>query len=196
MPNLPAMRPTRPRRNRCAHSGLLLALALLILCPAGVLAQEDAARIIERGGNPHLGNYQPPEWKESEAPPPPAFELKRLIPIEMPPYMSLKFGVDPATLVLTGDGVVRYVVVATNSSGAMNAFYEGVRCATEEVKTYARYNSGAWHQVESPDWKRIGNLNSLYARELSKQGLCRGHAPRVSVGDMVREMRSPEILSR
>lgn len=136
------------------------------------------------------------DWKETEVPPPPTFDVKRLLPVEMPPYMSLKFGVDPATLVVTGDGVVRYVVVATGPSGASNAFYEGVRCATDEVKTYARFNSGAWQPVDEPEWKRIETMNSSYVRALSSQGLCRGRAPRFSTRDMVRELKKPEILDR
>jgi hypothetical protein len=194
MPNLSAMRPTSLKHRAPTRAGLL-ALALLMVLPAGALAQ-DAARIIERGGDPNFKGYEAPEWKETDVPPPPAFDVKRLLSIEMPPYMSLKFGIDPATLAITGDGIVRYVVVASSNSGAVNAFYEGVRCATEEVKMYARYNSGAWQQVESPEWKRIGNLNSLYVKELSKQALCRGHAPRASISDMLREMRSPEQLAK
>lgn len=191
---LSAMRPTSPMHRSPTRTSLL-ALALLILCPAGALAQ-DAARIIERGGDPNYKGYEAPEWKETDAPPPPAFDVKRLLPIEMPPYMNLKFGVDPATLMVTGDGVVRYVVVATSTGGAVNAFYEGVRCATDEAKTYARYNSGAWHAVDASEWKRIDNMNSRYTKELAKQGLCRGRAPRASTGDMVRELKRPEILLR
>jgi hypothetical protein len=171
-----------------------LALTLL-LCPVGALAQ-DAARIIERGGDPNYKGYEAPEWKETEVPPPPAFDLKRLLPIEMPPYMNLKFAVDPQTLAVTGDGVVRYVVVATSSSGTVNAFYEGVRCSTEEAKTYARYSGGAWHTVEAPEWKRFADMNSRYVKELAKQGLCRGHAPRVSVQDLVRELKQPDYKRR
>ena len=194
MPNLPATRPTSPIDSSPARAGLL-ALLLLALCPAGALAQ-DAARIIERGGDPNYKGYEAPEWKETDAPPPPAFDVKRLLPIEMPPYMNLKFGVDPETLAVTGDGVVRYVVAATSSSGAVNAFYEGIRCSTDEAKTYARYTGGAWHAVEAPEWKRFADMNSRYVQELAKQGLCRGHAPRVSVRDMVRELKRPEILMK
>ncbi len=194
MLNLSAMRPTS-HKHRSPTRASLLSLVLLMLCPAGARAQ-DAARIIERGGDPNYKGYEAPEWKETDAPPPPAFDVKRLLPIEMPPYMSLKFGVDPATLTVTGDGVVRYVVVATSTGGAVNAFYEGVRCATEEAKTYARHNSGAWQQIDSPEWKRIDNMNSRYIKELAKQGLCRGHAPRASTGDMVRELKRPEVLLR
>lgn len=132
-----------------------------------------------------------PDWKETDAPPPPAFDQSRVVPIEMPPYMTLRFGVDPATLSVTGDGVVRYVVVASRPGGAVNAFYDAVRCATNETKTYARYSDGAWHPVASPEWKDIDTLNSRYTAQLARQGLCRGRAPRASTAEMVQELKSP-----
>lgn len=134
---------------------------------------------------------QDADWKETEVPPPPAFVASRVLPIEMPPYMRLKFGVDPNTIVIAGDGVVRYVVVASNTGGATNAFYEGVRCATDEVKTYARYNNSAWQHVSDPQWKRFREMGSSYAKELAGQGLCRGHAPRESVSEIVKNIRQP-----
>ncbi|WP_235507975.1 CNP1-like family protein [Variovorax sp. Root434] len=132
------------------------------------------------------------EWEETATPPPPAFSESRLLPIEMPPYMSLKFGIDPNTIAITGDGIVRYVVVAHNrNGGAVNAFYEGVRCSTAEMKSYARYNNGAWQDVAKPEWKRLNDLNSSYTRALSRQALCRGNAPRASIGEMVQNIRNP-----
>ncbi len=136
---------------------------------------------------------QADEWKEAEVPPPPAFNESRLIQIEMPRYSSLKFGVDPATLSVTGDGVVRYVVVANSKTGGggTNAFYEGIRCASEEVKQYARYGDGTWQLAKAPEWKRIDDRNSRYAKELALQGVCRGHAPRASVREIVQQMKNP-----
>jgi hypothetical protein len=132
------------------------------------------------------------DWKETDVPPPPSFNQSGLVDIDMPPYMSLKFGVDPATIKITGDGVVRYVVVATNrEGGGFNAFFEGVRCATEEFKQYARFTNGTWESVTQPDWKRINDRNSRYTRALSAQGLCRGHAPRASVSEMVKQLKNP-----
>ncbi len=87
--------------------------------------------------------------------------------------------------------MVSYVVVASRPNGPTNAFFEGVRCASEEVKTYARYNGGEWHPVSQPEWKRFSDINSSWASELASQGLCRGHAPRASVKDMVHNMRQP-----
>ncbi|MGJ7489234.1 CNP1-like family protein [Variovorax sp. ZT4R33] len=136
--------------------------------------------------------FENPEWKESAVPPPPAFDENRLVPIDMPRYMTLKFGVDPATIAITGDGVVRYVVVANNKAGgASNAFYEGVRCATGEMKSYARYGGAGWETVPNPEWKKMFSLNSSYTLALSQQGLCRGAAPRGSVNEMVQRLKNP-----
>lgn len=106
--------------------------------------------------------------------------------------MTLRFGVDMRTVTITDDGVVRYVVVARNrSDGAVNAFYEGVRCKTSEMKTYARYNSGVWQDAEQVDWKSFSDMNSSYTSQLAFQGLCRGRAPRASVADIARQLRNP-----
>ena len=115
-----------------------------------------------------------PDWKETDAPPPPSFNKDKLIPIEMPKYVSLRFGVDPATLTLTADGIVRYVVVAINAGGSINAMYEGIRCATGEVKTYARQNSsGQWSLVSEPQWKWLNDkLPSKHAMAIASQGVC------------------------
>jgi hypothetical protein len=63
-----------------------------------------------------------PDWRESEAPPPPALKTDGLIPLEMV-GSSLHFGVDPSSVNVGADGIVRYVVVATSSSGAVNGVY-------------------------------------------------------------------------
>jgi hypothetical protein len=117
-----------------------------------------------------------PDWQETETPPPPAFSKDKLIAIEMPNYVTLRLGVDPATLSITPDGVVRYVVVASNATGSINAMYEGIRCATGEVKTYARYAaSGQWSSVQNPQWQGLSdNLPSTHARALARQGICEG----------------------
>ncbi|TXT38292.1 MAG: hypothetical protein FD135_2984 [Comamonadaceae bacterium] len=94
----------------------------------------------------------------------------------MPPYVSLKFGIDPATLSISSDGIVRYVMVAQNASGSVNAMFEGLRCATGQVKTYARASSsGAWSVVKDPQWRDLGdNLPSKHAMALVQQGVCEG----------------------
>ena len=148
-------------------------LMALALCPLAAMAQPAASD---------------PDWKESAAPPPPAFSQSRLVPFEVSASSSLRFGVDPATLVITPDGIVRYVVVASSQSGAINAFYEGLRCATREVKTYARFVPGSgWKQLQDVEWKPLINGHSF---QLARQGICiGGNAPEVSVDRIVRTLQ-------
>jgi hypothetical protein len=134
-----------------------------------------------------------PDWKESDAPPPPAFSQTRLIPIDMPPYYSLRFGVDPQTISITADGIVRYVMVASSASGAVNAMYEGLRCATGEVKTYARASANAqWSIVQNPGWQSLkGNQSSRHALAFARQGACEGRTTRSSTGAIVNSLKNP-----
>ena len=137
------------------------------------------------------------DWQETAAPAPPAFNKNRLIPIEMPPYVSLRLGLDPETLAITPDGVIRYVVVATNAGGSSNAMYEGLRCATGEVRTYARQSSnGEWSLLEAP-WQRLTDMPSRHAQALAAQGFCEGggSTPARTVNDIVRALknRNPDL---
>lgn len=188
-------RPT-PRISDFLRASALACLALFAVQAAQAQPQEEARIRHERDGGLDHSRFEPKEWKEEEAPPPPAFDIRRLVPLEMPHYMTLRFGVDPQTMSVTGDGVVRYVVVAhREGSSTVNAFYEGVRCATDEYKTYARYSGNQWDEVKKPEWKRIDDRNSVYTYQLAKQSLCAGgRAPRSTVGEMIRELKQPEVL--
>jgi len=134
---------------------------------------------------------EPADWVEEDAPPAPAFAKDQLIPVDMPPHVSVKVGLDPNTLSIGGDGVVRYVVVMTNSTGTTNASYEGIRCATDEVKTYARFSAnGEWRPVTTPRWQGINdNLPSKHALAIARQGGCEGHMA-TSKGQMIKALKS------
>lgn len=165
-----AMAPSAAWLKRCMAVGL-------VMCALVVQAQ---------------GLLENPDWKETEVPAPPAFSKDHLIAVEMPRYVTLKFGVDPATLAITADGIVRYVMVATHASGLVNAMYEGIRCATGEVKTYARANSsGVWSVVKEPQWRALSdNLPSKHAIALARQGACEGRAAAASsVADIIKNLK-------
>ena len=135
-----------------------------------------------------------PEWKESDVPPPPAFDMGKLVGVEVSPNSSLAYGVDPASISITqSDGVVRYVMVATSASGARNVMYEGIRCATGEFKTYARHSAdGKWTSVSNPEWRSMfGNMPSKHPLRLAKAGACDNAAPAASVKDMVSRLKNP-----
>lgn len=134
-----------------------------------------------------------PDYKESDAPAAPTFDASRLIPFDVSTASSLRFGVDPQTLSISKDGIVRYVVVARSSSGTINAMFEGIRCSTGEFKTYARYNPGSgWNQVADPQWaSMIGSRNSSHTYWLSRQGACSDSGTPIRVDDIVRDLRRP-----
>ncbi|MBC7436378.1 MAG: CNP1-like family protein [Bdellovibrionales bacterium] len=134
-----------------------------------------------------------PDYKESDAPAAPAFEASRVIPFDVSAASALRFGVDPQTMSISKDGIVRYVVVARSSSGTINAMFEGIRCSSGEFKTYARYNPGSgWNQVADPQWvAMISNRNSSHAYQLSRQGACPEGGTPNRVDDVVRELLRP-----
>jgi hypothetical protein len=135
------------------------------------------------------------DFKEIEAPAPPAYHKEGLIAIEMPSSVSLKYGVDPDTLSVGSDGVVRYVMVAYNPSGSVNALYEGLRCETGEVKTYARSSAlGHWTMVEQPTWRLVDMSSSTrHALALTNQGVCEGRNLAASkASELIRLLRTPK----
>jgi hypothetical protein len=139
-----------------------------------------------------------PDWKEIDAPAPPEFDRKRLVAVDMPVGGELKFGVDPTTITIGKDGVVRYVLVASSASGNFNAMYEAIRCATGEFKTYARRSADSpWAIVLQPNWRSMqDNQPSRHAWKLAKQGVCTGRAPASSATEIVQNLKSPKTDTR
>lgn len=136
-----------------------------------------------------------PDWKELDVKPPATFRTDKLVPIDMPRHLSVKVGLDPDTVTVSSDGIVRYVVVAVSASGNVNAAFEGIWCRAGEVKTYARAgNDGQWDPVADPQWKKLNaSQPSMHALTLARQGVCEGrsaagHSPQ----DIVRKLRSSD----
>lgn len=130
-----------------------------------------------------------PDWKEVEAPAPPPLRTEHLIRIELP-ESSLRFGVDPASIVLGSDRIVRYVVVGTSSSGVVNAFYEGIRCSTGEVRLYARHSPDrGWVPVSDSQWRPLREPRlSRHSLVIARTGACLGGAPNDSAAQIVRDL--------
>lgn len=136
------------------------------------------------------------DWKESEVPPPPAFDTAKLIPLEVSIGSSLTYGIDPASIrITTSDSLVRYVIVATSASGARNVMYEGIRCATGEYKTYGRYSlDGKWSMTTNPEWRSMfGNMPSKHALRFARAGACDNAAPASSLDVLVSRLKNPNF---
>ena len=135
------------------------------------------------------------EWKEAEPPAPPDWSLSALIPLELSIRSNLRYGVEPRTVSIGPDYVVRYVVVAYMPGGSSNAFYEGLRCETGEVKTYARTTvPGQWNLVAKPQWKELDfNLNAnRHTLALARQSFCDNKAVGGrTAADLVQRLKYP-----
>lgn len=136
--------------------------------------------------------FDHPDWKELEAPPPPPLRTSGLIPLEVP-GTSLRFGVDPQSISVGTDAIVRYVVVATSSSGTTNAIYEGIRCGSGEVKVYARHNpDSGWVPAKNSGWQVLQTTpNTRYSLAVARGGACFGPTPNGSPSQIARDLRRP-----
>lgn len=138
------------------------------------------------------------QWVESEVPDPPAFNVSKLVTFDVPTSPGLVYGVDPAAIQISHkDGVVRYVIVATSPSGARNVMYEGLRCATGEFKTYARYSpDGQWRPATGSEWRTVfGSMPSKHALRFARAGACDGAAAATTVDIVVSRLKNPNYLS-
>ena len=133
-----------------------------------------------------------PDWREADAPPPPALKTERLIELEIP-RSTLRYGIDPASVSVGADGVVRYVVVARSTSGAVNAMYEGIHCKTGEVKVYARHNpDSGWVKAQDPQWKSLHEVaNTRHSLLIARTGACVAGGVNGSARQIVRDLAAP-----
>jgi hypothetical protein len=131
--------------------------------------------------------------QEPEVPPPPALRLQGLVPLEIKIMPGVEWGVDPQSLQVTPDGLVRYVAVAQSPSGAVTAFYESIRCASYEVKVHARRGrDGDWVRTgEREPWRPItaDGAATRHTRAIARNGACAGPMPSGDTAQVVRELR-------
>ena len=136
------------------------------------------------------------DWKEIDVPPPPAFDMAKLITFDVTVNSALTYGVDPASVTISNtDSVVRYVMVAFSASGSKNVMYEGLRCSTGEVKTYARYTpDGRWVPVADAKWRSVFDVTTPpHSRRFAKAGACDSAAPVGSVRELVAKLKNPAL---
>jgi len=85
-----------------------------------------------------------PAWPKNE----------NLLEFHVSNLSSFRFYIDAASLTVEPDRVVRYTLIARSGSGVVNVSYEGMRCDSGTVKTYAYGQDGRWNARES-EWREI-----------------------------------------
>jgi CNP1-like family len=95
------------------------------------------------------------DWREAETPAPPLPGSGELLPFFVTSASDYRFLIDAASLAPGADGVVRYTLIVRSPLGGESVTYEGIRCATREVKTYAYGGADRSWSVRPGNWRRI-----------------------------------------
>jgi len=152
-----------PRARHLAAAMLGIASASLAVTTAFALNQPE----------------EPAPWQESQVSPPMNFSTEAVTDFVLDPQSSMRLGIDPKTLTIDPDGVVRYVLVAKSSQGALNVLYEGIRCASAEVKVYARWdNVSSWNTSGKAEWEPLAFRGTTRrAMQMARGGVSKAKCP-------------------
>lgn len=131
-------------------------------------------------------------WTEAQVVPPASFSTDKLQAFEVDSGSTLSYGIDPQTLSVGSDGVVRYVLVARSRSGALNVLYQGLRCQTAEVKTYGRWdNKASWSTDAKASWQTLSFKGFTHpAMMLARGGICDGRTVNGNPQNILRTLKS------
>lgn len=128
------------------------------------------------------------DWQELDVtfPAPPKGEL---IEFFVSAASGFRFFVDPQSLSVGNDGVVRYTLVARSPSGAENVSYEGMRCSTASYRIYALGHGSNWTRAQG-DWKTIQPKSvQRWHEALWTEYLCPNRIPVSSAAQAVEYLR-------
>lgn len=136
---------------------------------------------------------EPPPWKE-EVPQLPAFpDNGRLLELSADkPGYDFRVFIDPESLTVGGDRVVRYTLVLVSSSGVRNISYEGLHCGKHEYRRYAYGSDDAWLPIAASPWQKVTDSGmDHYRYVLYWDYLCSPLRTNLDVGEMIRRIRNP-----
>jgi hypothetical protein len=131
-------------------------------------------------------------WSETQIQAPAVFSTDKLITVPQSGPSELVVGIDPNSLSVGADEVVRYVLVARSASGALNVSFEGIHCKSARTRVLARWNTVAqqWRVSDTSEWKNIHDeRGSRYAKTLARTGVCDGPTPNTPLSHMTHALK-------
>lgn len=132
------------------------------------------AAVAEENG-PEFNFVEGKAWKEQhiELPAYPDGQHYVEVPLQLA-GSDLEMFIDESSLTVGADGVTRYILMLRSPTGTENLFYEGIRCSTQEWRSYAYgTNAGAWQTLGDTPWQAIRNLGvERYRMSLYRYYLC------------------------
>jgi len=128
-------------------------------------------------------------WKEAAVTPPPYPGDADLVEFQVSSGTTFRFFIDPASLSVGPDGVVRYTLVARSPSGVANVSYEGIRCSSRSYKIFARGAGGRWSPRQG-EWQPIEvKMIQRWHNVLYWEYLCPNHRPIETAAEGVQALR-------
>lgn len=114
------------------------------------------------------------KWEEAEVRLPAAPGKEGLLGFYVSATTDNKFFVDPTSIAIGGDGVVRFTLVIVTEGGGRNVSFEGMRCETRERRAYAfGHPDGTWAKSRSSQWERVREaVNNRHYAALFQEYFC------------------------
>jgi CNP1-like family len=102
-----------------------------------------------------------------------------------------RFFIDPASVSIGPDRVVRYTAVVKSSSGVANTSFEAMRCETAEYKVFALgTKDGTWSVLPKPAWREIDTTKGGVRFRLFDEYFCDGkHLAGRTQKDLLRNLQ-------
>jgi hypothetical protein len=115
-------------------------------------------------------------WSELEPELPALPKAEGLVELYVTAASTNRFFVDPSSVSVGNDGVVRYVVSVRSPAGAISTNYEGIRCDAGQRRLYAFGRpDNTWSKAKTANWTRISNAGAnRYAYTLMREYFCPG----------------------
>ena len=153
------------------------ALALLAVFMLGLIGPAEAVRRRDQE-NPITNAPESEDDKavELDIAPPAYPKDSKLTEFTLRGQTANRFFIDPTTLSLEKDRIIRFAMVIKSPTGETNVRYAGLRCSKREWKDYAFGRAdGTWAKDEDAEWQPIQELIwNNYQRTLYKDYFCVG----------------------
>jgi len=161
----------------------IIVLCIVVFPPSGLLANEEYLKQLDDTADFDYDDSGDVPWKEDrliDLIPPESANLKQL-DIDHPP-VGFKVYIDTTSINLSEtDGVIRYWLVL-KAGKSRNAMYEGIKCNSDEYKTYAyenKWKKGKVNISKVAKWLPIESRgHNAFRFELKKYYFCSDVLPR------------------
>ena len=129
---------------------------------------------------------------------PPPLERSRLVELQLEAGSDFRYFIDPGSVSVGADRIVRYALVARSPSGVENVSFEGLRCPGD-YRIYAVGRPGGGWGGRPGAWRPVPRNEGIAQNALMKRYFCPGRAAIRSAGEGVQALRAgghPGVFSK